>query len=761
MDIRLENVSKFYYSSTNVCAGLQKINLELPDRGFVAITGESGSGKSTFISVISGLLSFEEGEIYINGEPMSEYDDSDLESYRKNRIGFVFQEYNLIDEYTVYENVESAIIIRGMRTENIREHAEKIIQKVGLWEFVNQKAIRLSSGQKQRLAIARALAKDADVIFADEPTGNLDSENATRIMELFADIAKEKLVVMVTHNYDIAQPYINRLIRMFDGKIVSDTDVKQINNLREKSADKKEIEATDKRQNRNKIAWKYTLKNIIRQPVKTLFIALFVLLTAVLSYIFVGQIAANYDDTHTRIYDDNVFAYESDKRIIVKKPDGSSLTNADYELFSSMKYVVAVEEYDLCNDIRYANIPGEDYYETKPGSNLNIIIGGMSSYANNGQYISFNEKAEPKYMKSASCITADDLAEGRLPQKRNEIVMYANDKLDEVHMQKIYLRNKNLWGDTYYEQDFVVVGVLKEETTQIYFSAKFCDMLTASQKQERIRLEGAWCAVFKQYRYRDMFIPVIDDGLAGKALSLSEYYFMPYERCNGVAHMNCTLVSKSDGEVNVYADKLLNTGKTDGLVYEKLKLCETSEEILAPFICLSEEFFYELYEKGSHQASLYIDHYAHTDKILKRLEKEGYDAISSYRVSTLEQDADKADNRVRLLIISFSILIVMAVLEVFIVFLFMGLRKKFYAVFKFMGMERNVIKRINYLEVNLYTVVSVTFTMIAMWVADICNAMPWIGEFRVYLDFIHYVIYILYNLLLAQLVALLFNRKYN
>ncbi len=762
MKIKVENLSKFYYSATSVALGVQKVNLELADKGFVAITGESGSGKSTLISVLSGMLPFEEGEIYIDESPMSEWDDSDLEVYRKNRIGFVFQEYNLIDEYTVFDNVESAIIIRGARNENIRDYAEEIIKRVGLEEFINHRASRLSSGQKQRLAIARALAKDADVIFADEPTGNLDSENAGKIMELFAEIAKEKLVIMVTHNYDMAEPYVTRQIRLFDGKVVSDTELKNDKveiNASEQINHKSKVNDKGYIQNKNEIAWKYTIKNIIRQPFRTLFIALFVFITAILSYVFMGQIISNFDDTHTKIYDNAVFSYEDDKRIIVKNPDGSALTEEDYEKFEALKYVVTVEEYDLCNDIRYASVPGEDYYLTKPGSHLNAIIGGMGSYANTGMYVSFNEEAAPKYMKSSSCITEDDLAEGRLPQERNEIVMYVDGNLEGVEAQKIFLQNESLWGDYYYEKDFVIVGILKEKTSQIYFSKSFCDMLTASYKQGDIRLEGAWCAVYKQYRYRDLFTPLISESLEGKEFTLSEYYRMPYEACRGMDHMYCETVSLSGGIVNLYSNKLLNSGAIEELVYEDMNVGKTSEEILAPFIYVSEEFFYELYEMGSHQASLYIEHYAYTDKVIAKLEKAGYDAISSYRVGALEEDDDKADNRVRLLLISFAVLVVLAILEVFIVSTFLKLRRKFYSVLKFMGMESCIIKRINFFEINLYTVASVVLTMLIAWLVDVFELVHWVSEFRVYMDLLHYVIYIAYNFALAQMVALIHNRK--
>ena len=172
--IRLQNISKSYYSETAVTQALRKINLEFSMGEFVAITGESGSGKSTLLNIIGGMDTFDEGEMFVDGEPTFQYDDQDWEAFRRNKIGYIFQDYSLVGHYTALDNVMSALLILGVEKKDARETAMKYLAQVGLAGYETHRASELSSGQKQRLSIARALAKNTEIIVADEPTGNLE-----------------------------------------------------------------------------------------------------------------------------------------------------------------------------------------------------------------------------------------------------------------------------------------------------------------------------------------------------------------------------------------------------------------------------------------------------------------------------------------------------------------------------------------------------------------------------------------------------------
>ena len=220
--IVLQNISKYYYTDTSVTQALRKINLEFKIGEFVAITGESGSGKSTLLNVISGMDAFDDGEMFFCGEPTFQYDAADWENFRRNEIGFVFQNYSLIGHYTTVENIKIALLIMGYQEEEATRQAVTYLEKVGLKGLEKQRASELSSGQKQRLSIARALAKNTSIIVADEPTGNLDRETGDQIIQLLKELSKDKLVLMVTHNYDQAEPYVTRKIRLHDGEVVVD-----------------------------------------------------------------------------------------------------------------------------------------------------------------------------------------------------------------------------------------------------------------------------------------------------------------------------------------------------------------------------------------------------------------------------------------------------------------------------------------------------------------------------------------------------------
>lgn len=267
--LELKKISKIYETAGFKQKALNEVSINFRNNEFASILGPSGSGKTTLLNIIGGLDQYSSGDLVINEISTKRYDDNAWDSYRNHRVGFVFQSYNLISHQTILSNVELALTLSGVSKDERRKKARQALKKVGLENHMYKKPSQLSGGQMQRVAIARALVNDPDILLADEPTGALDTKTSIQIMELIKEIAKDKLVIMVTHNPDLAKEYSNRIIRLKDGKIVSDSNPYDGNvNTRE---DLKIMEKKSRKTSMNlKTALALSLNNLMTKKGRTI-----------------------------------------------------------------------------------------------------------------------------------------------------------------------------------------------------------------------------------------------------------------------------------------------------------------------------------------------------------------------------------------------------------------------------------------------------------------------------------------------------------
>lgn len=793
--LRLQNISKYYYSDTSVTQALRKINLEFSMSEFVAITGESGGGKSTLLNMISGMDTFDVGEMYYRGQPTFQYDDQDWEEYRRNQIGFVFQDYSLINHYTALDNVLAALVIQGKDPAECRDEAMDYLEQVGLTGQAAQRASQLSSGQKQRLSIARALAKNTDIIVADEPTGNLDSETGQQIMEILERLSHQKLVIMVTHNYDQAAPYVTRRIRLHDGEVVTDVPVnKRDENVDSdyqnppKSENKTGNNGKAKKKKQN-MARFFALKNIKMQKGRAGFFFAFFLITAVVSFLFIGELLVYADDRITKEYDTSAYLQKNDKRLSVRHPDNSVLTEKDRAAIASVKYVDQVDLCDYANDVNYYIEKDKDY-EVAYGSKERLISNVQDdSDEENDQGVRLLDKSH--FMKSSTAITGEDLSAGRLPKERNEIVLYTSDSRKLNSEITCYFSSDNLWKEgTSCYQKLKIVGILKDNTKQVYFHPELCEMLTYGLDRFVVWTQFCWDALYNQYNgtFKPAYV-VVGDGLKKNQVRVSENYkipstgygLIPNDLKKAFVGQGCIHIEQTksgiDAELKDAIEQNMSAAgyeedseeessedsedgdNEDGIKFD-IEYVEDFSKQGADFIEVSPAIYRKLrdyYNIGTTQASVYIANYSKTDKVISALKEKGYDAVSTLRISSTRYMQDKVYKRLEVIGISCMILIILAILQILIVRSILKIKKKDYSVLRFMGMRRKQLCRITYQEMGVHGIAAVIVTLIVMLILRQAG-VAFIRNMLFYYSIIGIVGFLAYNIILMLLTVFFFNR---
>ena len=492
----LKNIVKDYITGDTTVRALKGVDISFRKSEFVSILGPSGCGKTTLLNIIGGLDRYTSGDLFINGKSTKNFDDSDWDTYRNHSIGFVFQSYNLIQHQTVLANVELALTLSGVSKKERRKRAVEALKKVGLENQIHKKPNQLSGGQMQRVAIARALINDPDILLADEPTGALDSETSVQIMELLKEISKDKLIVMVTHNPDLAAEYSNRIIRCLDGTVVGDTNPYEPTSEEKKAEKAEAAAATQKGKKSMSFASAFSLSiNNLRTKSARTFLTAFAGSIGIIGIALVLALSNGIQVYIDRIQEDMLLSYPMsvEKQTMdfesimtsftgistemMEGMDGSETDGKVYVNESFMQMVNAFisestsnnldnfkkyvddnrEAFDeVCNDVQYKYSTQLNIYraDTQNGvvkvnpsnmmENLPMDESMKSMTSSMGSMVT-NFSVWMELIGDERLMDSQyDVIAGRMPQKHNEVVLIVdgNNQINELVVYALGLKNQ-------------------------------------------------------------------------------------------------------------------------------------------------------------------------------------------------------------------------------------------------------------------------------------------------------------------------------
>lgn len=723
--IKLENVSKYYYSKGVIASGFTKINLEFNNCEFVAITGESGSGKSTLLNVISGLDSYEEGEMYINGQETSHYSEKDFENYRRKYISNIFQNFNLVNSYTVYQNIELVLLLNGAKKRESRARVIELIKKVNLYKFRNTKVSKLSGGQKQRVAIARALAKDTPIIIADEPTGSLDSRSAKAIIKLLSEIAKDKLVIIVTHNYDQVAEYVTRNIKMHDGKILEDRIIR--NDVRKLDSDP--VDYRD-----------LTFFNKIGLGIRNTFNILpkFFLLLAVYLFIVVALMAEYSSFKQARYLSsrsgyNSYFVDTSDKRIIIKKNDNSTISDLEYEKIEKMPDVSRVVKNDLLID-KTVSLNNDNFY----------LYGSVDSLDNLGKKLSV----------------------GRMPTEDNEVVVvgspddYYLKNSSELFKQDLYVVDDTT-GDTDKSTNLKVVGIVYDKNksyssdSKIYFSNKMLEKFRLS-----INLEYSKVKVLFLDKYHDVdnttkdFKVVFNDDVKDGEV------YIPSNLNQECKNENCVGNTISIFVDNIYFNDSINVNVSKTYSKENMKSIlniDNYEDNLGT-IYISVNDYNRLFNKGNYQSSVYVKNLDDIDSIASILKKDGFTTLKIK--DTMISDSSSEVTKIISVIVTIALIITLFFISYFVIKIILKSRQVYYSTIRMLGASVGVSMSLVIIELlNVAYIAYLTFLYIIYLNSQKVIKVGFINTILKYLTFSDYAILFVIVSFISILISLKYSQK--
>lgn len=704
--IKLKDVSKYYYQKGIITSGITKINAEFNIGEFVVITGESGSGKSTLLNVISGLDTYEEGELYINGKETSHYGEEEFENYRKKYISNIFQNFNLVASYTVYQNIELVLLINGHKKEEVKERVLELIKQVDLTRYKNTRVSKLSGGQKQRVAIARALAKNTPIIIADEPTGSLDRKSAVSVIKTLKEVSKDKLVIIVTHNYEDFKDYATRKITMFDGKIIEDKKIKETET------------STKLEESHNQ---KIRLISSIRLGIRNTFniVPKFLLLLIVFLFMFLALTletasfkSSKYEET-SRGY--NSFLANTDtKRIILVKKDKSKITDDDFN--------------------KLTNIENIDYL-VKDDISLDAV---MSLYKD---YYYFRGQ-----VKEISKDAKADL--GTVPTKDNEVMLeLSKDNYNLYDREKLINKSFNYGFD--YGMD---IDTKKAVLTGIKYNENIGDKIIINVSSKMLyesilnyKLSKSTLNMISEdpnfncvLRHNNL----IPEGSIYLNESLSD------EIKEVTLKLNNNYVSTSK---TLKANRILNKSN-----YKKYT--GSSYNDYYTFCYINDKTVEDMLTSDIYQSSIFVKDEQKIDDTIKALENAGFNAYAVTKMLNNESSSTVYILNIVNLVVTVIMLIVMFIISYLIIKLILKSRKSYYTILRILGSNKKICKKI--LRIELFTVLNIaailTLTFILLGTHKIID-IPLASTLK-YLSLKNYITIYVLIVLLAYIISVRFSK---
>ena len=673
--LKLENVSKYYYNNGIIAVGFSKVNLELKLGEFVVITGESGSGKSTLLNVISGLDSYEDGEMFINGKETSHYTEKDFEDYRRKYIANIFQSFNLVNSYTVYQNIELVMLLNGYKKYKVKKQILKIIDEVGLTKFKNTKVSKLSGGQKQRVAIARAMVKDTPTIVADEPTGNLDTESAKDVLEILKRVAKNKLVVMVTHNIEQVEQYATRVIKMHDGRIIENNEIKKIE-------EEPKIEASKYKN--------LTLFNKFRLGIRNTFNikSKFVLLLVVFAFMSTALVAeyGSFKAAEEDSLDEGVSSWvlrdTAKERILVRKQDKTAFIDSDLENIKALSNIGTVVENDMFID---------SYISLQKQENDSMVY----------------------YSYSGSCKDisnfSGNLEYGRMPENDSEVIISMNKDdyelsqgIDNVLNQQYTIYDPTGRTDI---KTVTVVGIVFNEKKYDYNSTIYVDKGILDSLRVYLNQYYSKLKILANDKYKNYEIVPTDKVESGCAyVNDAEKYNYKNDRIRGTK-LNITAS-------NIYYEKDLELTITNTFTEYNFKRLTGLKDYYRNYnsLFINTEDYYSMFDEPSYQISVYVKDKNTIDQTMQELNNMG---LTTKKASDFEVNYNAESYKfIKIIrtVVTIVVLIVLFFISYFIIRVILKSRNVYFTTLRMLGANVRTIRAV--LDIELFNIYTIAYALL-------------------------------------------------